>query len=380
MRRTAELDGLRGVAAVLIVTYHVFKDQLHGFWAAVDVFFVLSGYLITTIVLRHGHSWRFVLAFYARRGLRIWPIYYLLILVLALVFGQRGDPGALPYYLSYTQGIPLYWSGVPPYWLVMGHTWTLALEEQFYLIWPLLILTSGRRGTVLVSSSLAISSVGLRLAGFSGWLLAGRCDGFALGGLLAAILADPDAARARRGAQITALVLGTLAGLLWAGLALAGRLWVSGGNVTTPVRLTIASLAAFALVCSVVCHAGHPLLAPLRSRPLVYLGTISYGIYLYHHPIVLLLTGTSGPVLDPWRSPALWTLPMVLTLAVAVVSWHLIEQPILKLKDRFQYERDEQAASTERRKHRAWADPVFRFRAWKTGLGSREVRVNQRGF
>ena len=120
MRRIAELDGLRGLAAVLIVAYHLFRDYPPGFWAAVDLFFVLSGYLITAIVLRHACSWRFLLAFYARRGLRIWPIYYLVILILVLGVGRRGDLVALPYYLTYTQQFPHYWGGAMPDWKEMG--------------------------------------------------------------------------------------------------------------------------------------------------------------------------------------------------------------------------------------------------------------------
>jgi peptidoglycan/LPS O-acetylase OafA/YrhL len=127
MRRIAELDGLRGLAAVTVVAYHIFIFRLPWGWAAVDIFFVLSGYLITAIVLKHGQSWAFLPAFYARRGLRIWPIYYLLIMILAL----RGldDAAALPYYLTYTQQVPCYWGCEMPLWLLMQHTWTLALVQ-----------------------------------------------------------------------------------------------------------------------------------------------------------------------------------------------------------------------------------------------------------
>jgi peptidoglycan/LPS O-acetylase OafA/YrhL len=339
MRRIAELDGLRGAAAVLIVAYHLFKDYPPGFWAAVDLFFVLSGYLITAIVLRHACSWRFLLAFYARRGLRIWPIYYLVILILVLGVGRRGDLVALPYYLTYTQQLPHYWGGAMPDWPEMGHTWTLALEEQFYLIWPALVLLGGRRWTCLLASALAIAALEARVAGAYWWVLAGRCDGFALGGLLAAILAGPDADRARRSARSWAVVLGALAILLCAGLAATGRLMVAGGTVTTPLRVTIASLGSFALVALVVCHAGHPLLAPLRTRLLVYLGTISYGIYLYHY-LIIKLCAAVGNSWNLGTGPALWLTEIVLTLAAAVTSWHLIERPILRIKDRFQYERD----------------------------------------
>ncbi len=334
MRRIAELDGLRGLAAVTVVAYHIFIFRLPWGWAAVDIFFVLSGYLITAIVLKHGRSWAFLPAFYARRGLRIWPIYYLLIMILAL----RGldDTAALPYYLTYTQQVPCYWGCEMPPWLLMQHTWTLALEEQFYLIWPALVLLAGRRWTGQLALALAIGSVAARAAGVHWWLLAARSDGFALGGLLAAILADSDAERARRRARGWAAVLGALAVLFVVYLGATGRLVDAGSASILGVHATVASLTSFALVAMLVCHAGHPVFAPLRIAPLVYLGTISYGIYLYHHPIVQ-ISFTLKRLFGVGMTPALWSTEGVLTLTAAVASWHLIERPILRLKDRVPY-------------------------------------------
>jgi peptidoglycan/LPS O-acetylase OafA/YrhL len=336
MRRIAELDGLRGAAAVLIVAYHLFMDYLPGCWAAVDVFFVLSGYLITTIVLQQDGSWRFLWAFYARRGLRIWPIYYLLILILAL--GLRGDLTALPYYLTYTQQATHYWGGAMPDWRPMQHTWTLAMEEQFYLFWPALVLLVGRRWTGPLALGVAILAIQARLSGIHWWTLLGRCDGFALGGLLAAILSDPDSDRAQRRVQAWTLVLGALAVLLLAGLAATNRLFGNGGTIATAARATVASLASFTLVASIVRNADHPGLAILKARPLAYLGTISYGIYLYHHPILQIL-GTMLEQMGIVHVPALWLVEWILTLAVAMASWHWIERPILRLKDRVPYRR-----------------------------------------
>jgi peptidoglycan/LPS O-acetylase OafA/YrhL len=337
MRRIAELDGLRGIAAVLIVAYHLFMTYLPGCWAAVDVFFVLSGFLITGIVLQHGLSGRFLAAFYLRRGLRIWPIYYLVIAI--LVLGRLCNTASLPYYLTYTQHLPWYWGGEMPKWPLMQHTWTLALEEQFYLIWPALVLLAGLRMSGILAVGLAAAAILARVAGVNWWLLAGRCDGFALGGLLAVILADPIAETGRKRAMTWGVGLGTLAMLLVALMAATGRLFDIGGPITLGVRATAASLGSFALVALVICHAGHPLFAFLRSPPLVYLGTISYGIYLYHHPIVQSPQLLSDYIGVP-PGPALWATECALTLGVAVLSWHLIERPILRLKDRIPYENE----------------------------------------
>jgi peptidoglycan/LPS O-acetylase OafA/YrhL len=337
MRRIAELDGLRGAAAVLIVAYHLFIDYLPGCWAAVDVFFVLSGFLITNILLRHELSCGFLVAFYARRGLRIWPIYYLLIM--ALVVSRLHVPSTLPYYLTYTQQLPLYWGGRMPAWLPMQHAWTLALEEQFYLIWPVLVFLVGRRSTPLLALIVAGAAIVLRMTGFSWWILAGRCDGFALGGLLAAIVANRDTLTARRQIAKCAFGLAGFAVVLMVILAANGRLFSNGGYITVGMRTTVASCGSFALVAAVLYHAGHPLLAFLRMRVIVYLGTISYGIYLYHHPIIQ-MSHPLGRLLGLAPGPALWGTECALTLFLAVLSWHLIERPILRLKDRVPYQRD----------------------------------------
>ncbi len=335
MRRIAELDGLRGIAAVLIVAYHLFTDYLPGCWAAVDVFFVLSGFLITGIVLQHGRSARFLLAFYLRRGLRIWPVYYLVIAILVLC--GLSNKGALPYFLTYTQYLPWYWGSEMPTWKLMQHTWTLALEEQFYLIWPALVLLAGRRISGILAVGLAAAAALARVAGINWWLLAGRCDGFALGGLLAVLLADPIAETGRKRSMNWAIGLGAIAMLLVAIMAATGRLFDVGGPITMGVRTTVASLGSFTLVTVLFCHSGHRLFAFLRSRPLVYLGTISYGIYLYHHLIVLSSRSVSDFTgISP--GPALWTIECALTLGVAALSWHVIERPILRFKDRIPYQ------------------------------------------
>jgi len=342
MRRIAELDGLRGVSAMLIVAVHLFNEYLPGCWAALDVFFVLSGYLITSIVIQHTLSWQFLKSFYLRRGLRIWPIYYLLILLLTM--GGLGNIRALPFYLTYTQITPRYWGGEMPLWLPIQHTWSLALEEQFYLIWPVLVLLAGRRRMLCLALAVAAIAVEARYAGFHWWLLLARCDGFALGGFLALIMADSDAARARHRARSWMMALGTLA-MLQAGVLIAtGHLFAGFGPMTMAARATLASLGAFILVSLVVCHAGHPVLALLRSGPLVYLGTISYGIYLYHYPIIKVSEVVSG-YLDVSPGPVICAADCVLTLVVAMASWHLIELPILRLKDRIPYGRN--ASATE---------------------------------
>ena len=117
MRRIPELDGLRGLAALAVLLAHLGEGRwpLVGWgWTAVNLFFVLSGYLITGIVLREGHAPGFWRAFYARRVLRIWPVYFGTIAAILAVGPLVGRPAAtagLPSYLTFTQNVPRYWGG-----------------------------------------------------------------------------------------------------------------------------------------------------------------------------------------------------------------------------------------------------------------------------
>ncbi len=195
MKRVAELDSLRALAAIVVLFFHLDPFRYVPGWSGVDLFFVLSGYLITSIIIRNGETRGFYRNFYARRTLRIWPTYYLTVLVLVAVNPFLPRPGSfadLPYVLTYTQYTPIYWGKEPPpNYPALNHTWTLAIEEQFYLIWPALVLWVGRKRLV----PLCLMTIGLAMAARDGGnflipkypqlVLVSRCDGFAIGGLLA---------------------------------------------------------------------------------------------------------------------------------------------------------------------------------------------------
>ncbi len=174
-QRILELDALRGLACLAIFIHHLAPHRFPWGWAAVDLFFVLSGFLITSIILNSFHERRFLGHFYMRRGLRIWPIYFLTVLLLAAatpILPRPYDSYGLPYLLTYTQNVPLYWSyKAPQFTSYLMHTWSLAIEEQFYLIWPLLVCLVGRRGVVPLSLALLFASVWARAHGFHWWLL-----------------------------------------------------------------------------------------------------------------------------------------------------------------------------------------------------------------
>lgn len=347
MKRIPELDSLRGIAAVAILAFHFAPGWLPFGWSAVDFFFVLSGYLITTILLEHRDSPRTFQIFYIRRSLRIWPIYYLVLLSLTVFVWWLGDRApesysleGLPFYLTYTQNIELYWGGqVAPFLPAFSHTWTLAIEEQFYLFWPLIVYCVGPRLLPFTTLVVLAGGVAARMSGLYPFLLVSRCDGFALGGLLAGLF-YLHADRARRWAVILA-ACGTAG---WFALALAKPDWLPHGLRNDGFGTLILPLSAgyFVILEWVVKRAGQPLLAPLRWKWLTYLGAISYGLYLYHVPVMhgaevafrrMGFHHTFGPERPLYRG----VIEMVITLAVAAVSWHFVERPILSLKDRFNY-------------------------------------------
>lgn len=350
MKRIAELDAIRGIAALAIMVNHLpFSNRLTHLGAyGVDLFFVLSGYLITTIILKNSGSPGFMTSFYARRSLRIWPIYYLALVVVMAINPLLHPPFSLrawPYYATYTQGIQEYWFGqVPAFSPLLDHTWTLALEEQYYLIWPALVVLLGRRSVAPLAIVLTLVAITARSFGFSNRILLGRCDGFALGGLLAVVLLNGEAARARPKGYLLGFGLIALVALgypAWGGpmTRLARLVWPSLDAVAVAgsLRLSAVTTVFFSVVGVILLLAGRPMLVGLRDRRLVFLGQISYGIYLYHYPVYYLIDTMTG------HGTAWWAvaLKIVTSVAVASLSWRWIESPILGLKSRFSYRRDQ---------------------------------------
>jgi peptidoglycan/LPS O-acetylase OafA/YrhL len=352
MRRIPELDGLRALAASAILLFHLNPPRFFVGWTGVDLFFVLSGYLITSIILRNNSEPQFLRTFYIRRGLRIWPVYYLVFLCLIVANPWLPKPERLdawPYYATYTQNLPSYWHrAMPPFNPCFDHTWTLAIEEQFYLVWPALVALVGPRRVGLLCCAVIALSWKLRAGGdwffflaprMSERLLLARGDGFALGGLLAWFLARPESTLRhlrRLGPPLCAL-LALGAGLyLSYGMTQEGPIGFLGlPTPSDPAGTILAVDLCFAGVIGLVLLGqGHPLLAPLRFAPLVYLGRISYGLYMYHYVIYYFYEGQSFPhETSIWRG----AMKIALTFAVAALSWHVIEQPLLSLKDHFDY-------------------------------------------
>jgi peptidoglycan/LPS O-acetylase OafA/YrhL len=329
--RIEGIDLLRGLAIALVMARHAVPDVLPGAGVVgVVMFFTLSGYLITGLLRAELASrGRIDLRrFWARRALRLLPA--LLVMVAGLVvvtlvldpLGERpGLPRAVLVALTYTADLPFAHGSDAVF-----HLWTLAVEEQFYLVWPLVVvLLAGRlrwRTTLVVAAAaclLACVAVVVLVAPDvdrayplpTTWAVC-----FVIG---AAARAVPDGRRVPRvvvAASMLALV--ALSVLPLRGHALT---YLAGGSV-------MAVLTAALLVAWGSWHVVGARLAPARValRGLVALGTVSYGAYLWNYPVTLWLRPTLGA--------AAGAVAVAVTLVLAALSWRLVEAPVLRLRDR----------------------------------------------
>jgi peptidoglycan/LPS O-acetylase OafA/YrhL len=360
--RIHNLDSLRAVAVLLVVVFH-YRLLAVG-WVGVWIFFVISGFLISRILL--DYKTRFELAdylgvFYARRALRIFPIYYLYVglwSVVALVAFVPKDFAFLPL-VTYTFNF-VKWSPSYDGSRIFSHLWSLAVEEQFYLVYPLAVFALGRRHLVQVLIAVVVLSPALRYAvgqvafGFDPDPdYAGRvvfvasflhADAFAIGGLIA--LFEP-AIRRMSPARFAG---GLAAGLILCAGALAANAvaWGSGPSVSTidpyffgptafglpvdPFRqlqhvwvYSLIDLAAGLAICVILRALQRPL--PI-ARPLNAIGKISYGVYLYHFALISVADRAFAGV--PKQSLAglgLFALYLSAVLALSALSHLVIEMP-----------------------------------------------------
>ena len=338
-----QLDGLRTVAVVLVLAYHVARTEdlsfLPGGFVGVDVFFVLSGFLITTLLLReHGRTGRIDLRrFYVRRLWRLYPALILVCAVTAAAIGlapgvfdlEPASPAEALVALSYGMS---WWSGLEltggPY--LLGLTWSLSVEEHFYLLWPLLLLALLRRGggvrAVVAVAALANAWPAVlwltgadpdRLYYLPDSRFAQLLTGCALATLLLRRSEPGGLGRLshafRAPAAVTALVaLGVVA---LAGHRTDAWYWLGG--------MQVLGLGAAAVIGHLVLHGDGRLSAALQWGPLPVLGLWSYGIYLWHLPLIRLAQPVLGDTLAVATGAALLAVP------VAAVSYRLVEQPVL---------------------------------------------------
>jgi peptidoglycan/LPS O-acetylase OafA/YrhL len=339
-RHHPALDGARGVAVTLVILFHTWSVAAPGGLIGVDLFFVLSGFLITTLLLVEGSvTGRISLArFYTRRVLRLMPALVLLlpVCVVAAALAPGSQLGgstlrAVPFTLGYVAN----WAYAYGADLgALAHTWSLSVEEQFYLLWPLLLIAllrwAGPRAALAACCwgvLLVFALRALMVARGAPWLAVyggseTRADAL-LAGCALALAAHLGLFRRLPAALVAAAGVAGLAGLAWVVHLVDPYGWLLHGGFTGVAVCCVLLLAALAV------RPWAPLVRLFEFRPLVQLGKVSYGVYLWHFPLILVLYPEVGS-----RGVASFVVVTAVAYTLASLSYGLVEAPFLRLKGR----------------------------------------------
>jgi peptidoglycan/LPS O-acetylase OafA/YrhL len=355
-RYRPQLDGLRAIAVAAVAWSHWERPYQFGvpFGAGVHLFYVLSGFLITRILLEarshavrpaHAHSGQreraaALAAFYARRALRIFPAFYL-VLALAWIADVVPLRETFAWHAAYLSNVRIFLDGTWPG--SISHLWSLAVEEQFYLAWPwLIVFVPGRWLVPAVVGAIAVAPLfrwWLAEAGHRETMLAvltpGCLDSLGAGALLAILHQTRHEALARWARPIV-----LVATAVWTAMLVFEP-------ATPPMWILAIKQTVQAIVFAGAVHAASrgirgPVGRLLSAAPVVYVGRISYGVYLVHGFAGDILGGVgiaSRSIPEPLRFLVL----CALTVGLAAVSWHVIEAPINRLKRYFPYAMNETA-------------------------------------
>lgn len=373
-RRIPELDGLRGLAILLVLLIHCIDETkfLAGYrwlssfvaadslsWSGVDLFFVLSGFLIGGILLDARGSPNYFKAFYLRRAFRILPVYAVLVSTFYLCFyaEQQGWIPAsrwlfgpnIPWYAYVTFTQNFHWAAGGPEWTNwLTPTWSLAVEEQFYLVLPAVIwFFSGRSlryflGSVIVAAPILRFFLDFNVpfghvASFC--LMPCRADALLLGVVAAKLVRHKTAwesLKSHRRLLVSAWII-LLAGLsAFVVLKQTDHL----GSFMTTIGYSWLALFYLGLLLLALIYTSGWLGKILRNSWLKALGTISYGVYLIHKPVLGLVFACFGfetPMAQTSAGKLLVVSALAITLAVAYGSWAVFEKPLLKIGHRFKY-------------------------------------------
>lgn len=330
------LDGLRGVAVCLVLLHHVrilwlsphwnkalVKVATFG-WSGVDIFFALSGFLITSILLNLKPGISSIKGFYLRRSLRIWPLYFGLLTAVCAEAAVQHMSYPWLRCLFFVQNLMPNWPELHDF----NQTWSLCVEEHFYLIWPLAVFLLPRRALPWLLSLFVIGSPALR------WLAIHqgiepkliytasqyRFDGIALGSLLAVLLSTSSLDRrylTRIGLICVAASVPALCYLVLKPTGYCGQL-----SATIYSVLAIISTGA---LCLALDSEGKVLGRILCLGPLRYVGKISYGLYMIHPLVFALISPRVRGIVGIFVAVSL-------SLLLSVLSWHLMESRLVRMK------------------------------------------------
>ena len=361
MRHIPELDGIRGIAALVVFFHHLCYSTLHlpgqAGWPpvilwlfrvfefgdrGVDLFFVLSGFLITSVLIQDRRVDRYYQDFYWKRALRIVPLYVVMLAIVALTMHQAAYVWMSLFFVVNFASV-FHVVGFGPFW-------SLAIEEQFYLVWPTVVRRKNVSAVRQWALVLGVSAMALRLAfaargHYNYYLTPLRCDGLAFGAVLAChfqLAAGRE--KARRSWD------GGLAGVMAVGVALlfSGYLPVTEA-IKAALLSTGAVLVTGPMIGLAISRTGAEVMAPLRTGALPFFGLISYALYMVHLYLVTAydhVRGTlaAGDVRGYWVRLGV---VFALTLAASLISRYAIELPALGLR-RFVLRHPKMEAETEK--------------------------------
>jgi peptidoglycan/LPS O-acetylase OafA/YrhL len=350
------LDGIRGLAILAVIMYHNFGlgDQYYIGWLGVDLFFVLSGYLITNSLINTLGSKDYLRNFFIKRVLRIFPIYYLVLFVFLIFFPLLNFLNTeFNYYIQHQAWFWLYFQN----WLLIfnfpkgngyfNHFWSLAVEEQFYLIWPFIILWLKKERRLLIFLIFVLT--GLIAVRSCLWLLQidhfnytlfyrfTRIDGICIGCIIAIV-------KKMRPGFLERNVAGVVTSLAILNFIF---FFLNRHNQFEFPYLAFVGYTTFAsmlglLVNQATITEGKQLIKVLTIFPLRYIGKVSYGFYIFHLPVYLLLLPKLKSIIVPFsnRNFNEFAVSLICTLiafCISVASYHIFETKFLRFKKRLNY-------------------------------------------
>lgn len=350
------LDGLRGYAALMIVLSHMPRisntelgqtmfdliNSLKISYLGVDLFFILSGFLITRIIIREKYENRFSLrSFYIKRALRIFPIYYLTIIACGFLFSWDGIGYLAIYGANYYFS---FYDSVHP----LAHTWSLSVEEHYYLLWPVVIylfsLTKIKKYTLPIIITLVIGfiiSAYLTLSEevVDNMLYMGtqfRILSLGLGSMLA--FYEQKLVRIKKATVRTSILL---TGLTFYILVIVAHEGIFEAIAPTRVlQLFLFSLSSLFLFVFVLLQENkkNSFNDLFNNKPIKFIGKISYGIYLYHYPIFFYWGITQKQIGSTAVSVGEFIIPFAFVFIVSILSYFLIEKPLINYKRKLIFE------------------------------------------
>jgi peptidoglycan/LPS O-acetylase OafA/YrhL len=368
----AALDGLRGIAILMVLLLHFYDPRIFDtsqnalivmgraigpLRYGVQLFFLLSGFLITGILLDAKGQPGYLKRFFARRILRIFPLYYgsLVVVFLLLPWLVEFDGAANAilakqvWAWSYMVNWPVGFIWDDSTVFMLGHFWSLAVEEHFYLVWPLLIALLPKNRVIHAAMGLVLLGIAARFFGSISeahsileWSTITKVDGLALGAALAAAVRTPDlAARLPTGRIFRFWVTGFCC--LFLVYITLPRLVSKTTIVQVFGESVVVGLGALVLLGAIRCRPASPVHRLLTLQQLTTLGKYSYGLYVIHgllRPCFLRVFGITGWRGDTWNffaaQCAYWLLTIFICLGLAWLSFHCFEKHFLKLKRFFE--------------------------------------------